>query len=150
MVKPPVDFKTLTGVEILQGMIGGTVPRPPMALSLGLTIHSAEVGRVVFRAVPVVDFTNPSGVMHGGWYGTLLDTVLGCSVLSELPAGVGYTTLEYKVNLIKAAPIGEEVEAVGVTSHVGRSTGIATAEIRCVSNGKLYAQGNTTCIILGR
>jgi len=39
-------------------------------------------------------------------------------------------------------------EAIGTAQHVGRSTGIAIGEIRGVEDGKLYATGSTTCIVM--
>ena len=37
---------------------------------------------------------------------------------------------------------------IGRVDHAGRSTGVATGEIRGVEDGKLYATGSTTCIIM--
>ena len=92
---------------------------------------------------------NPSGAVHGGWYGTLLDSCMACAVQTKLPKGFGYTTLEYKVNLLR--PIFETTEdvlAVGEVDHVGRRTGVATGKIVGAESGKLYATGSTTCIVM--
>jgi uncharacterized protein (TIGR00369 family) len=73
---------------------------------------------------------------------------MGCAVHSTLPAGVGYTTLEIKVNYVRPMTVSTgRVTCEGTTIHVGGR--IATAEARVVdSEGKLYAHGSTTCIIL--
>ena len=92
--------------------------------------------------------TNPAGTLHGGWYGTILDSALGCAVMTVLPQGVGYTTLEYKVNITRAIPPGTEVECWAEVDHAGRSTAVAHGEIRGLEDGKLYATGSTTCIVL--
>jgi uncharacterized protein (TIGR00369 family) len=68
--------------------------------------------------------------VHGGWYGTLLDSCMGCAVMTALPRGRVYTTLEYKVNLLRAIPLGTEVIATGTVTHAGRSTAVASGEIR--------------------
>jgi uncharacterized protein (TIGR00369 family) len=88
------------------------------------------------------------GTVHGGWYGTLLDSAMACAVMTAVPKGSTYTTLEYKVNVTRALPPGTEIEAVGTVSHAGRSTGVAEGAIRGVLDGKLYATGSTTCLIL--
>jgi len=78
----------------------------------------------------------------------LLDSAMGCAVHSMLPAGTGYTTLELKVNFIRAmtAETGR-VRAEAKLIHLGART--ATAEGRVVDeSGKLYAHGTTTCLIL--
>ena len=88
------------------------------------------------------------GGVHGGWYGTLLDSALGCAVMTTVPQGHWYTTLEYKVNLTRALPMGMEIDCIAQVRHGGRSTAVAEAEIRGCADGKLYALGSTTCLIM--
>ena len=105
-------------------------------------------GEALFRCTPDASTYNPIGMVHGGIPCTLLDSAMGCAVHSTLPAGVGYTTLELKVNIVKA--IGKDtgfLRAEGKLIHAGRST--AVAEGRLVDeSGKLYAHATTTCMIL--
>lgn len=138
----------LSGLEFMQAMLRGEIARPPISGLLNYTLEAAEDGRVSFRGTPEFTHTNPYGGVHGGWYGTLLDSCMACAVLTKVPKGSTYTTLEYKVNLVKAIPIGTEIEAIGTTDHVGRSTGVAHGEIRGAVDGKLYATGTTTCLIM--
>ena len=102
----------------------------------------------MFEGTPRFGHLNPVADVHGGWYGVLLDSCMGCAVHSLLPPGKGYTTLEYKVNILRAArPETGPLRAVGEATHVGRRTGVA--EGRLVDGaGRLYAQGTTTCLIL--
>jgi uncharacterized protein (TIGR00369 family) len=67
--------------------------------------------------------------------------------MTMVPRGSVYTTLEYKVNITRAIPLGTEILATGRIQHSGRSTGVANGEI-CDANGMLYATGSTTCIIM--
>ena len=87
-------------------------------------------------------------LLHGGWYGTLLDSAMACAVMTRVPKGSVYTTLEYKINILHSIPLGTEIACVGTCQHAGRSTGIAVGEIRGVEDGRLYATGSTTCIIM--
>ena len=73
---------------------------------------------------------------------------MACAVMTGIPRGSVYTTLEYKINILRAVPLGMTVDTIGITDHVGRSTGIAHGEIRGVEDGKLYATGSTTCIVM--
>ncbi|MCC5989184.1 MAG: PaaI family thioesterase [Pararhodobacter sp.] len=139
----------MSGLEFLQAMRDGRLAGPPMAATLGFSLHSVKEGVAVFRGAPAFAHLNPMGAVHGGWYGAVLDSALGCAVASRLPVGRGYTTLEFKVNLIRALPIGMVVDCVGRASHVGRSTGVAEGEIRGVEDGRLYATGSTTCLVFG-
>ncbi len=138
----------LSGLEFMQSMIDGTNPGPPIAATMGYTLHSVEEGKAVFRGAPEFNVTNPMGTVHGGWYGTLLDSAMACAVMTKIPRGSVYTTLEYKINILRAIPLGVEIECIGVTDHVGRSTGVAHGEIRGIEDGKLYATGSTTCIVM--
>ncbi|MFO7771785.1 MAG: PaaI family thioesterase, partial [Roseovarius gahaiensis] len=78
----------------------------------------------------------------------ILDSCMGCAVMTKVPRGSVYTTLEYKVNITRAIPLGLRVRATGVVDHAGRSTGVASGEIRGIDDGKLYATGSTTCLIM--
>lgn len=141
-------LKDLSGLEIMQGVLAGRFPSAPICVPLGYRLHLIEEGRAAFRGTPEFEHANPMGVVHGGWYGTLLDSAMGCAVLTRVPARHIYTTLEYKINIIRPIPFGTEIEAVATVSHAGRSTGVAEGTITGVEDGRLYATGSTTCIIM--
>jgi len=132
----------------MQAMLAGRLPHAPIAGLMNMRLHSVDAGRICFRATPKFTHTNPVGAVHGGWYGTLLDSALGCVVMTAVPKGFWYTTLEYKVNLTRAIPLETEVIATATLDHAGRTTAMAHAKIRGCSDDKLYATGSTTCIIL--
>ncbi|WP_406644894.1 PaaI family thioesterase [Aliisedimentitalea scapharcae] len=142
------DVLKLSGLEFMQGILEGRLPAPPISRVMGYRLHAVDAGRVVFRGTPEFDVTNPMGTVHGGWYGTLLDSAMACAVMTGVPRGSAYTTLEYKINILRSIPLGTEIDCVGVVDHVGRSTGVAHGEIRGVSDGKLYATGSTTCMVM--
>jgi uncharacterized protein (TIGR00369 family) len=142
------DHANQSGLDILRSMITGTLPGPTMARTMNIRLTEAVRGAVVFHGTPGDDVLNPRGAVHGGWYGALLDSAMGCAVQSVLEAGQVYTTLEYKVNLTRAIPPGTEVEARAQVQHGGRSTAVAIGEIRGISDGRLYATGSTTCIVM--
>lgn len=153
--KSPADFPTQeqaaqwTGLEYLQKTIEGIVPAPPIAGLMNFRLESVEEGRAVFRGIPKFESANPMGTTHGGWYGAILDSAMACAIMSRTGKGQTYTTLEYKVNIIRPVPAGMEVEAVSIAGHVGRTTGVADVELRGLEDGKLYATGSTTCLRVG-
>ena len=138
----------MSGLEMMQGILDGRHPGPPISQTLGYRLHAISEGRAVFRGAPEFSVTNPMGTVHGGWYGTLLDSAMACAVMTMVPKGSVYTTLEYKINIIRPIPLGMEIDCIGEVDHAGRSTGIAHGEIRGIEDGKLYATGSTTCIIM--
>ncbi|HUS54489.1 MAG TPA: PaaI family thioesterase [Thermohalobaculum sp.] len=141
------DLAALSGIEIMQALLAGRLPMPPICRTVGFDLIEASEGRVVFAGEPGFQHYNMLGGAHGGWFGTLLDSCMGCAVHSCLPRGKAFTTLEYKVNIIRPAGQGAgPLQAIGQATHVGRRT--AVAEGRLVdSTGKLFAQGSTTCLI---
>lgn len=145
---PQAEALKLSGLEFMQKILDGTNPGPPIGQTMGYILHAVSDGRAVFRGTPEFNVTNPLGTVHGGWYGTLLDSAMACAVQTKVPRGSIYTTLEYKINILRGIPLGTEIECVGTVDHAGRSTGIAHGEIRGIEDGKLYATGSTTCIIM--
>ena len=137
----------LSGLELIRAISDGTAPPPNIAQLLGMDLIEAEEGRVVFTLDTRPEFANPLGTVHGGIHATLLDSAMGCAVHTTLPAGVGYTTLELKVNYIKAITLDAgTLTCVGEVIHVGGR--VATAEGRVTdSAGKLLAHATTTCMI---
>ena len=138
----------MSGLEFMQAMGRGEIARPPISDLLNYTLDEVAEGRIVFRGTPDFAHTNPLGGVHGGWYGTLLDSCMACAVMTIVPRGSIYTTLEYKVNLTRAIPLGTEIIATGIVDHAGRTTGVAHGDIRGAEDGKLYATGSTTCLIM--
>lgn len=138
----------LSGLEYFQMMIAGDVEPPPFVSLLGFTLTEAEAGRVVFTTTVRPEHYNGQGVAHGGFAAALLDSALGCCINTMMPPGRRFTTLELKINLtrpltIAAGPLRCEAHVV----HLGGRT--ATSEGRIHDqNGKLYAHGTTTCIVV--
>ena len=139
---------SMSGLEFMQKILSGEISAPSISGGLNFRAYAVEAGRMVFRGSPQFAHSNPMGALHGGWYGTVLDSCMACAVMSMLPKGSVYTTLEYKINITRAIPEGMEVEAIGTIQHMGRTTGVANGEIRGIEDGKLYATGSTTCLII--
>jgi uncharacterized protein (TIGR00369 family) len=139
---------TLSGLEYLQAMERGELPAPPIMLLLNFGFQAAEEGRVVFSVEPAEYHYNPIGMVHGGLASTLCDSAMGCAIQSTLPAGVGYTTLELKVNFVRPLTIATGlVLCEGKVISIGGRVG--TAEARVTDRaGKLYAHATSTCLIM--
>jgi uncharacterized protein (TIGR00369 family) len=147
-VVPLATLKSLSGLDFLRGIAEGRLPGAPIAALLGFRLSVVEPGRAVFTATPALRHYNPIGTVHGGFAATLLDSCMSCAVQTTLAAGLGYTTVEFKVNLVRAitAETGP-VTAVGELIHAGRQ--VATAEGRLQDgSGRLLAHGLATCLIL--
>lgn len=140
--------RTMSGLEYLHAIGRGEVPPPPIMALLGIEAVEAQAGRVVFAVTPAEYHYNPIGVVHGGVASTLCDSAMACAVHSTLPAGVGYTTLELKINFVRPLTVQSgRVTCEGAVIHVGGR--VATAEARVLdAAGTLYAHATTTCLVL--
>ena len=139
--------KEMSGLEFVQGLADGTLPLNTMAETLGYDVTEVESGRVTVTANPNDTHLNPAGTVHGGLAATLLDSAMGLAIQSTLEKGVGSTTLEFKISLVR--PITPEtgmIKAEGVVLSCGRRIGTAEGRITD-QQGRLLAHGTTTCLI---
>jgi uncharacterized protein (TIGR00369 family) len=139
--------ETMTGLEYMRRVAAGEVEAGPFSRLLGMRLTEVEEGRVVVTVELRPEHENGIGIAHGGLAATLLDTALGCAVNSVMPAGKIFTTLEMKINYVRAIRRGVgTVSCTGTVVHAGSRT--ATAEGRIVdAGGTLYAHGTLTCIL---
>ena len=139
--------KEMSGLEFVQGLADGTLPLNTIAQTLGYDVAEAANGRVVITAEPRDIHLNPAGTVHGGFSATLLDSCMGLAVQTTLEKGMGSTTLEFKISLVRPiTPDTGEIRAEGVVLTTGRRVG--TAEGRITDrDGRLLAHGTTTCLI---
>jgi uncharacterized protein (TIGR00369 family) len=141
------DIAGKTGLEIMQAMLAGALPYPPIAETLDFALIEVAPGMATFQGTPQLKHYNPLGTVHGGWYATLLDSAVGCAVHTMMPAGWAYTTAELSLNIVRAASHKSgPLRATGTVIHCGKQ--LATAEGRIVgADGKLYAHATTTCLV---
>lgn len=135
------------GLKVMRAMLAGDLPAPSMSQTLKFGLTEVEEGRVVFKGLPTADHLNPLGTVHGGWTATIMDSALGCAVFSVVQPGEAYTTVEFKVNLVRPVLPGMgEVFCEGRIVHRGRTIATAEAWLRDGA-GKLLAHGTETCAI---
>jgi uncharacterized protein (TIGR00369 family) len=140
-------IESMSGLDYLEAMLRGEIPGPPIGSLVNFQLTEAERGRVVFEFTPAEYHFNPFGSAHGGIPATMLDSAAACAVHSTLPQGIGYTTLEIKVNFVRPVTMESgRMRCEGTVVHEGRR--VATAEARMTDRGgRLYAHGTSTCLI---
>jgi uncharacterized protein (TIGR00369 family) len=137
----------MSGLELIKGFCDGNIPPPPSASLIGFSVTEVDEGRVVMRLAPHEYHYNPNGMMHGGILATLLDSVMGCAVHTTLPKGRAYTSLEIKVNFVRAVTNDSgELAAEGKIVHGGRQSAVAEAKM-VDAKGRLCATASTTCLV---
>ena len=137
----------LSGLEILHRIASGLVPGPPAAALRGFEPRYVQPGRVVFAYEPREEHYNTLGAVHGGILTTVLDTVMGCAVHSQLAAGAAPVTIELKTSFVRPVRLASgTLRAEGRVVHPGSR--VATAEARLEGeDGTLYAHASSTWLI---
>jgi uncharacterized protein (TIGR00369 family) len=146
-VTPPELMASMAGIDFVRAIFDGRLPAPPIMQTIEPFDSTAEPGVVVMHSTPGFRHYNPIGSVHGGYAATLLDSVMGLAVHTMMPAGTGYTTLEFKISFIKGMTKDTGVvRSEGRTLSVGRRA--ATAEARITdAKGRLLAHATTTCLV---
>jgi uncharacterized protein (TIGR00369 family) len=141
---------TMSGLEFLTALASGSLPAPPIMSTLGFEGFTVGPGWARFTFTPAEHHYNPIGSVHGGVAATLLDSALGCAVHSTLPVGVGYTTIDLQVSMVRAmtsTTVGP-LRCEGRVIHAGSR--VATAEGRITGpDERLYASATATCLVIG-
>jgi uncharacterized protein (TIGR00369 family) len=139
---------TLPGLAFLREMAAGRIPAPPIARLMGFGLGEVAEGAVTFVGVPDESAYNPIGLVHGGYVCTMLDSALGCAVHSTLAAGVGYTSIEIKVNYLRPVHAGAgEVRCHGRVTKPGRRVAFAEGEVVDAA-GKVLATAQSSLLIM--
>jgi uncharacterized protein (TIGR00369 family) len=137
----------LNGLDYLRAIADGRIAPPPIAVLLGMGIVDVEPGRVTFSLEVGEHLYNPIGSVHGGVFCALLDSAMGCAAHSILDRGQVYSTIELKVNLVKALTVNTpSVTATGQVISSGRRVITASGQITG-PDGTLYAHATTTCLV---
>jgi uncharacterized protein (TIGR00369 family) len=142
------EVSALTPAEFFEGIGNGELPSPPIGSLMDFIPIEWSAGLFVFQGTPDSRHYNPLGTVHGGYAATLLDSCMGCAIHTQLKKGQGYTTLDLRISYVRALNSASgPVRAEGKIVHLGRSTALAEGRIYDV-DGRLYATGSTTCMIL--
>lgn len=136
----------LTGLEHMEAALRGEIPGAPIGALMGFRLTEVSKGEVRFEGTPDETTCNPMGAVHGGLMCTVLDSAVGCAVQTTLPAGVGYTSVEIKVNYLRPVFAGTPLFAKGWVTKPGRRVAFAEGEIRDAAD-KVVATASSTCLV---
>ena len=144
----PIEvMASMSGLDFVREIFARRLPEPPIMETVEPFDCTAEHGAVVIHSVPGLRHYNPIGSVHGGYAAILLDSAMGLAVQTTLPAGTGYTTLEFKISFVRGmSETSGVVRTAGRVLNAGRR--VATAEARIIdSKDRLIAHATTTCLV---
>jgi uncharacterized protein (TIGR00369 family) len=138
--------KVSTILELGQKVLRGELPPPPIARLVGFTLKVIEPGHAVFEMDADERHHNPMGTMHGGIYCDLADAAMGYAYAATLVEGESFTTVELKINFLKAvrkAKLTAEARVI----KAGSSIGYVECDVKD-QDGVLVARAASTCMKL--
>jgi len=133
-------------LELAQKMLRGELPGMGAGRLVGFTLKEIEPGRAVFEMRVDARHHNPMGTLHGGIYCDIADAAMGMAYGATLPDGERFTTIELKINFLRAVQEGLIV-AEGRVVKGGATLGYTECEVKD-EQGRLVAKANSTCIRL--
>lgn len=139
--------KEMTGLEFLQAMIDGHIPRASISETIPMDLHSISKGEASFNVKADQRHLNPLGGVHGGFAATVLDSVTGCAVHTTLEAGVGYGTIDLNIKMCRPVPKDKTLLAIGKVINLSKNLAISEGQL-IDEDGKLYAHATATCMII--
>jgi uncharacterized protein (TIGR00369 family) len=141
---PLAGLEDMTGLEVLQSVSCGVLPRPPVDRLFGIRLVEAEDGRVAFELPAHGWLANEFGTVYGGMIAFLAKSAAAAAVQSVATRGTTYTALDMKVNFLRPVPPdGSGLTSVGTVAHRGRQLVIAGAEVTHQGRTIALATGTT-------
>ena len=138
--------ETKTGLQMLEAMVRGEMPPPPVAKLVGFELVAVEKNVTRFRLEAAERHANPMGTLHGGILCDLADAAMGTAMATTLEAGQSYTTLELSINFLKPIRSGV-LTAEGRVVKRTRRTGLTECDV-LDEKGSLVARAKSTCLVL--
>jgi len=139
--------KEMTGLEFLQAMVDGQIPRASISETIPMDLQEISHGHASFKVKADQRHLNPLGGVHGGFAATVLDSATGCAVHTTLEAGVGYGTIDLNVKMCRPVPQNKQLFAIGQLINLSKSLAISEGKL-VDEDGKLYAHATATCMII--
>jgi uncharacterized protein (TIGR00369 family) len=119
---------------------------PPVGRLIGFVMKFIEPGHAIFEMEADERHHNPMGTLHGGIYCDLADAAMGFAYASTLGEGEKFTTIELKINFLRAvrkATLTADARVV----KAGGTLGYVECEVKDQA-GKLVAKAASTCMKL--
>ena len=118
----------------------------PAGRLIGFSLREIEAGRALCTMNVDERHHNPMGTLHGGIYCDIADAAMGMAYAATLAEGESFTTIELKINFLRAVRKGT-ITAEGKVIKAGSTLGYVECEVKD-HEGKLVAKANSTCIKL--
>jgi uncharacterized protein (TIGR00369 family) len=151
-VLPQEIWDDTDGLGVLQSLIAGDLPAPPLAHFCGITPVEAEAGTTRWTMPASEWLCAPiQGRLYGGAIAMLAGTAIDGTVQTTLPAGTAFAPVDLKVYFLRpVSPDGRDLVARGTVIHRGRSMAIGTSDVFDADGKKVAVATGSAVILPGR
>ena len=122
------------------------VNQSPYFSLLSMKINDLEWGTSVLEGELAEEHLQPFGYVHGGVIASVMDAAVFWAVFPQVKDGMGFTTVEIKVNYLAPVQKGKLI-AKGRCIKIGRTLALGEAYING-TEGNLSAHGTATMMIV--
>jgi uncharacterized protein (TIGR00369 family) len=119
----------------LHDRIRESLSRQRMLVTLGASLQRVTDGEVEIVMPSSEGIQQQHGFVHAGAITTIADSACGYACLTRMPEGAAVLSVEFKINLLAPA-VGERFVATGRVVRMGKTIGVATAEVVAQTAGK--------------
>jgi len=146
----PEEWRRRTGLEVVRGIMSGELPAPPLGRLLGTRLVEAAEGSAAVTMPATGWLSPPAPALYGGALALFADIALANALLTTLPVGASYATLDLVVYFIRPVfPDGGELRAAARVVHRGRSFAVVECEM-VNADGKQAVRATMSTMVLDR
>lgn len=133
-------------LDMIRTLVRAGAPQPPIGQLLGFRVTEVDPGKAVIEFEASERHANPMGTLHGGVLCDIADAAMGLAFASTLEEGESFTTVELKINFLKAIR-NAKLRAVGEVVRRGQTIGLTQCDV-LDQDQNLVARATSTCMIL--
>ena len=150
-VLPQEEFERRSGQELLQAVIAGDLPRPPIYHLTGLCLTEVGDGTATVELPCSKWLSTSAGTIQGGFTAMLAESALGAAAFSTVEAGTAVASLDLKVNYLRPVfPDGEPIVAKARLLHRGRTLAIVGVAITNAEGKQVALATGSSMYLPGR
>ena len=140
------------GLGVLQSLITGDLPAPPLACFCGIAPVEATAGATTWTMPASPWLCAPvQGRLYGGAIAMLAGTAIDGTVQTTLPAGTALAPVDLKVYFLRPVPPdGRDLVARGAVIHRGRSMAVGISDVFDADGKKVAVATGSSVILPGR
>jgi uncharacterized protein (TIGR00369 family) len=146
-VLPQATWDELGGLDLVQLWHKEERAQAPVCVFLGLCIDDVSEGAVTITMPASLWFCTGFGTFYGGALTAFADAAINTAVMTTLPAGTSFGTLDLKVSFLRpVTPDGRELVARATVEQRGRTIAVTTCRIDD-ADGKRVAMATGSAMI---